>query len=357
VNLAELKRLRSSRGTPCVSVLFPTHVGAPGSQEDHIRMRNLLDEARRRLATEAPKPEARKIMERLEKLASEVRSEATHRGLGLFANPEIALKLDLPFTVSERVVVDETFATRDLVSILNRSPRYWVLVLAEKGTRLLRGTGETVSEPTIPGFPMILAREEAPKRKAMAPPADRKKDEILLHFLQKVEKRVTEISKVEPHPLVLVGVERHLGHFREVAGNRAEVLATVEGSHAKTPAAKLAKLVWPQVEAGLRERTGRALGDLERAVHARKYASGVVETWRAASEGRVAELVVEEAYRQPARMVGGVLTVVENPEGPGVIDDAVDEVIEATLDKGGRVVFVGKGSLRAHQGIAAILRY
>jgi len=40
-----------------------------------------------------------------------------------------------------------------------------------------------------------------------------------------------------------------------------------------------------------------------------------------------------------------------------LLDDAVDEVIETVLAKGGRVVFVDDGTLGAHSRIALILRY
>lgn len=356
MNPVDLDLVRKAKGFPSVSILFATHA-ASGGREDHIRLRNLLTEAGERLAAEGRKSDGRKVLEKLERLALEVRPGAAYRGLALFANRDVAVKMDLPFPVPERVVVDETFATRDLVSILNRTPRYWVLVLAEKGTRLLRGTGESLREVEAHGFPMSMERPEETKRHAKAPQAD-KKDEAALHFFQRVDKAYAEAAKAEPHPLVLVGVERHLSHFASLGVHR-EVLATVEGSHARTGAAQIGKLVAPHVQEGLRKRTKAALRDLEKAVGARKYVSGTGEAWRLAREGRVAALLVEEEYRQPARLdpTGSRLELVNDPADPGVIDDVVDEVIETALEKGGRVVFVAKGALAAHQRIAAILRY
>ena len=39
------------------------------------------------------------------------------------------------------------------------------------------------------------------------------------------------------------------------------------------------------------------------------------------------------------------------------VDDIVDELVEAVMEKGGRVVFVDNGTLDLHQRVAAILRY
>jgi hypothetical protein len=40
-----------------------------------------------------------------------------------------------------------------------------------------------------------------------------------------------------------------------------------------------------------------------------------------------------------------------------VMDDAVDSLVEAVLDKGGRVIFTDSGVLQQHNRVAMILRY
>ena len=51
------------------------------------------------------------------------------------------------------------------------------------------------------------------------------------------------------------------------------------------------------------------------------------------------------------------LTPADEAGAPGVIDNAVDKIVETVLSKQGRVVFVEDGSLDAHQRIALVLRY
>jgi predicted transcriptional regulator len=51
------------------------------------------------------------------------------------------------------------------------------------------------------------------------------------------------------------------------------------------------------------------------------------------------------------------ITPMKNGSVSAMIDDAVDEVIEIVLAKGGRVVFVEDGALNDHKHIALILRY
>ncbi|MDQ1295081.1 MAG: hypothetical protein QG608_2966, partial [Actinomycetota bacterium] len=77
------------------------------------------------------------------------------------------------------------------------------------------------------------------------------------------------------------------------------------------------------------------------------------------SQGRGDLLLVEEGYEQPAR-VDPVTQNVEpttDRDAPGVVDDLVDEVIEAVLAARGRVHVVPDGTLAAHDRIAMKLRY
>ncbi|MFN3332806.1 MAG: hypothetical protein ACK47M_09880 [Caldilinea sp.] len=78
-----------------------------------------------------------------------------------------------------------------------------------------------------------------------------------------------------------------------------------------------------------------------------------------AHEGRGRLLLVEEDFHYPATVdeSGMILSPAADPETPGIIDDAVDEIIETVLAKQGKVVFVENGQLAAHQRIALILRY
>jgi hypothetical protein len=113
------------------------------------------------------------------------------------------------------------------------------------------------------------------------------------------------------------------------------------------------------IKAELARRKEKALEELEAAVGAQRYASGMGEVWRLAQEGRGDILLVEEDFHYPGRVdsSGLHLTAEEDPREPGVFDDAVDELIQAVLAKNGRIVFVDNGTLQAHQRVALILRY
>lgn len=67
--------------------------------------------------------------------------------------------------------------------------------------------------------------------------------------------------------------------------------------------------------------------------------------------------MVEEGFALAARADGDRLERVEDPRLPGVVDDVVDEVIEAVMNRGGRVAIVADGTLDDRDRIALKLRY
>ena len=101
------------------------------------------------------------------------------------------------------------------------------------------------------------------------------------------------------------------------------------------------------------------MAELERYVSQQRVAATVGEAWRKANEGRGKLLLVERDFHQPGRLdaSGLLLLPADDPTAQDVIPDAVDEVIETVLNKGGEVVFVENGQLDAYQRIALVLRY
>ena len=250
---------------------------------------------------------------------------------------------------------------RDLVFALNRTPRYWVLALSEKPTRLYEGSREDLVEIRDGNFPLV---HEGPGGEQALPGGfgvqkSAYRDERHRQFFRQVDSALEPYLTNDPLPLVVVGVKRYLAFFAEVSSSKDLILATLTGSHDKTSPYELGKLVWPLVKAGLDEQRELILSELDKAIAERKVVSTVGEVWRSANEGRGRILLVEADFHYPARIdaTGRSLIPDDNPAAYDVLDDAVDRIIETVLQKNGQVVFVENGQLALHQRIALILRY
>lgn len=361
MNRHDLLTLQQTSGYPSLTITLPTHRTSPDNRQDPIRLRNLSSQATQRLLSEFNKREIEPILTRLDNLVAKVDYHYLLDGLALFVNRDFVGSYNLPFTLPERVVVAETFLTRDLVFAMNRTPRYWVLVLTEKPTRLFEGAHDTLVEVKEGGFPVV---HEGPGGATALPGGfgikkSAYRDERHRQFFRTVDGLLKPFIADDPLPLVVVGVDRYQSFFNEITGHKNLILATLQGSHAKISAPRLAKLVWPLVESGLAEKRKRYLAELDKAISEKKVVSTVGEVWRLANEGRGSLLLVEEDFHYPGRLdeSGTHLLPADDPNQPGVIPDAVDDIIETVLAKGGRVVFTPNGQLDLHQRIAMTLRY
>lgn len=360
MNKLDIQLLQSVRGYPAVSILMPTHRTAPENNRDPILLKNLAKEATERLLSEFSKREAEPVLRRLEAIVEDVSFNFTLDGLAIFVNTDFARKFYIPFELKPRVVIDETFATRDLVYAMNRTPRYWVLSLADNNTRLFEAVRDDLTEAEHDAFPMDIGHhggERGAQRERLSEGAYR--DEFNRQFMREVANNLEKIRESDPLPVAVVGVERSIAYFREVMPDKKAIIATLTGNHEKTNTTELGKLIWAEVKQSLEAERQAKLETLRHAVGARRFVSGAGEVWRYAHDGRGDLLLVEDNFYYPARLdeSGRHITPAEDVEAPDVIDDAVDEIIEAVLQKGGTIGFVPDGTLKDHQGIALILRY
>jgi len=360
MNLHDVHELQGVQTYPCLTITLPTHRTSPDNRQDPIRVKNLVTEGTNRLLGEFPKREVAPLIDRLNTLVDTIDYKYTLDGLLLVVNRDMAREYVLPFTLNERVVVDDTFFTRDLVHALNRTRRYWVISLSEQATRLFAATREDLEEITTGGFPMRHTGPggDEPLPRGVGINTSAYRDDRHRQFFRDVDNRFRAFMAEDPLPLALVGVDRYLAFFGEVSP-ASEIIATVAGNVDHLSAHDLGRHIWPTVSAGFTARRREVLQHLETAAGQHRVGSTLGEVWHLAGLGRGKVLVVEEGFHQPARLNewGQLDLNVDDPTAPDVMDDAVDEVITTVLGKGGQVVFVEDGELALHNRIALLLRY
>jgi hypothetical protein len=353
----ELQKLQSFTQIPALSILLPTHRTFPENKQDPILVKNLVDEAKQRLSEEFSKREIEPLLDRLDTLVGEIDYPHTLDGLALYVGPDFAKLYNLPFSVPGRVVIDKTFATRDLVYGLHREQSYWVLLLSQSSTRLIAGTGETLEEVQDKNFPLQMTGPGA------TAPLPHEADSSYLddrhrRFFQQVDNALTEYIEEDSIPLIVGGVVRQIAFFQEVSQHTSAIAGTLSGNFDKATLHELTPPVLPILRSVRQTQRAEALQALDAGVSAGKVVSTVGEVWRSAREGRGSLLLVEKNYHIPAVLAeNGDLILVDRVGGTEVIDDAVDEIIEAVLAKGGSAVMVDDGTLADYQQIALILRY
>ena len=340
-----------------VTITMPLDRRRPGNHEDRIRLRNLLAQATQVVRDRWPAKKANSVLNRLEAAASRIDLAAGGHGAVLIATSEDADAHLSQFPLREAVSVGTTPATRFLLQGLRRSPRYRVLVLSDRGTRLFEAVRDQLVEVTEHGFPLrarIVPRDRraVAGRFALAPGRDDK--ELRRNFYRDVDRALTDASRGTDAPLVIVGVRSSTALFEEVSHNAHRVIGRIDGAYDHATARDLGVMAWPILRERLRVRRRTVVQELQRSLAAGKAVTGIDEVWQLAREGRGRLLIVEEDYEaEPSTEIDGRLV----PETSGaVMSDPVDEVIEHVVRAGGAVEFVGSGALDEFGHIGLVLR-
>ncbi len=353
----DLKELQALTKVPALSILLPTHRTSPDNKQDPIVVKNLVKEASDRLAEEFSARDLEPLLKNLDELVEDIDYTYALDGLALFVAHDFAKKFYLPFTVPQRVIIDQTFATRDLVYGLHRAQRYWVFLLSQNASRLLAGTGETLEEVNNKDFPLQM---EGPGATTVLPDSADSAylDDRHRRFFQSVDRAFAAYAADDTLPIILGGVVRQISFFQEVSGYTAQVAGTISGNFDKATVSELVPEVWPFVQEVRAQQRTDALAALDTAIGEKKVSTALGEIWQLANEGRGKLLLVESGYHVPGVVDDkGGLQIVEAKGGTEVMDDAIDEIIEAVLAKGGEVMLVNDGALADYHGIALTLRY
>ncbi len=355
MNQLTLNKLLKAKGYPCISILLPTYRTVPENQKTNIRIKRLVKEAEERLLENMTKRESAKLIEAMKKLADSVDTRTNLDGLALFISNQVAEKVDIPFNIRERVIIDETFATRDIIKGINRSIRYYVLEISLYGARLFHCFRDEALEINDYGFP---AKSDFDDVYLNPKDMSREKEKYIKEFFNKVDKQFQSIYNEDPQPLVLAGVKKNLAFYKEICDNKSAVAGALEGNYEESKPHEIGKKAWPIIKNLKEKERNNIINELKNAIGAHKSAFGLNDIWRYANEGRIETLIVEEDYDLKAYLnQKNELILNDSNSDYRVIEDVVDEIAEFVIEKGGKVVFLENGQLEKFGKIAGILRY
>ncbi|KUN81376.1 hypothetical protein [Streptomyces griseoruber] len=357
---ATLSELRRPRPYPAVSVLTPTHRREPDNAQDRVRLRNVVADAKKQLESDPGVTRERRadVADQLDRAMAEVDLTYTEDGLVIFAAPGEHQVWSLGRPVPERVVLADTFLTRNLVSAQAAERPYWVLSVSVDRVTLWSGGPDRVTEEHLGGFPMVRRQEnfDAERREQIGDTPSTFRDEDTRHFLREADTAMNRLLRLAARPLYITGEQAALSALDELGTvTRAAVHVPHGGLSHGTPDS-VWQAVRPMVAAEARRSVDTVSRALESALGRKEFAAGVDEVWQNAREGRVRLLAVEENYRVTVRDDGDHLI----PALSGDLDareDIVDEIVEQCLETGADVRFVPDGTLGNEAGIAGVLRY
>lgn len=351
-----LRSLKHQEGDPCVSILLNTHRTFPDNAQDPINLKNLVATTEERLLKAYDKREVWPLIERIHAAAAGIDHNTNLDGLALFAKADMAEVVKLNVPVTDRVVVDQDFATRDLLRAMQSSAHFYVLTVSGQESRLIQAHRDKVvgEYGAKDGFPIrdSLYNTHAAERSQAGVEED-----LMKEFCNRVDKAMQAVHAENPLPVIVAGEERNVRFLQGVADKPSMYIGSITGSPDEVKPHILSEQAFAVVERVMTERRKGALDTIAQAQGAGKLMDDVGEIFRASRTGQGDTLYVEEGYFQPAHIDGETLTMKEDPTEAGVVDDIIDDIAEDILRHGGHVVFLPEGALREYRKVCLTVRY
>lgn len=353
-----LKKLKNISSENCITVIMNSHRTKPDYLKDELTLKNLVKEAENRLLADLPKRDATVLIAKLKTLAAQIDHSLNLDSLILFVNEDIAEFLRLPIQVVDRVVIDDTFSTRDLIRTMHIESNYYVLVLSQEKVRLIEALNDKVVKEFKSPFPIVNTQFD--NKNTMEPVVSSRQRNLIAEFFNQVDKEVNTIRNQNPLPVLISTVEENYPEYLKVADEKHSIYSMflnknriLEKDHA------IVSEAWKMVEAYNTEKNNERKSELLKAVSENKFLSDTNEIWRAISEGKIQTLFIEQGLFQPAVIEDNEIVYVteDHRSDKDVIDDIYDEMIVLNMNFGGDVVFLPKGELSKFNGFGAITRY
>jgi hypothetical protein len=379
----DLRTLSSKRDGWHVSIFMPTHRVGPETQQDPIRLKNLLGEAEQRLMKAGLRSsEAEARLEPVSQLVEDgLFWQQQSDSLAIFVSAEEAFHYRIPFDLEELVVVAERFHVKPLLPFLSGDGQFYVLAISKNGVRLLHGTRYSVGEVDLEGIPSSLAdalRFDDPERRLQfhtasgpsggsggrpamfygqgAPSQDEKTD--ILRYFQRVDEGVRELLAGEQAPLVLVGVDYLLPIYEEANEYPYLVEEGITGNPEDLSNKELHQRVWSLVQPGFREEQKEAVDLFLQLADSDRASEDLVEVVPAAIHGRIETLFVALGQQQWGRFEPETNEVKLHADFEPGEQDLTDLAAIQTLLNGGRVYAVEPAQMPDEAAlVAGIFRY
>ncbi len=348
-----IARLQQRNEYPSVSLI----AGHDGNDDAlRVRLAGLARDARRRLVAEYGSDHA---------TVGAITDELSHQiervaftgapAVGVFVSPTFAVWYPITESVVERVVIDDTFATRDLVHGQLRGTHTYALHLAAT-SRLFTATGHRFTEHHSTVWPVELSppreRERSQRHGLREPSSDRDRD--LNRQVHDIDQSISEVFSDDPRPLIIIGSGRRVAAFAASSRYRDHLAAQIVWGGRLLGPQQVAELCDQAVEDVIDQRTAKAFAAVNDAIKARRLHTGIANCWTVAANGLADLVVVERGFTQAGRIdpASGAITEASDREAPDVVDDLVDDLIEQVLARRGRVAIVADGMLADHQRVA-----
>jgi Bacterial archaeo-eukaryotic release factor family 3 len=376
---SDLHQLLEIPATPCVSLFTPTFRAGKETQQNPVRVRKSLDEARSRLTAMGMRDaDACALLKPGRDLLADTGFwHEQGDGLALFLAPGVSRVLRLSVALPDMLVVSERFHVRPLLTAMWPDQSYYVLALSQREVRLLLCSRFGVERVGLDGIPngieaiKRLVDAERPRQARVAPPRGatggtvhghaegREWDDLrVAEYLRQVAHGVGKLLNTESDiVLVVAAVDRVQALYREAAGFPPVLEQGIVGSPDRLSDEELRARGWAIVEPLARARMDEDAARYVQAAGRGTAPTGLAGVLRAAMEGRVEALFASTDDVRWGRFDLQTGRAEQHDRSHPGDEDLMDRAVALTIAGNGVVYSVGRDEMPASEPLAAVTRF
>lgn len=367
-------------GRPCVSIYMPTYRSGSETQQNPIRLKNLLRSVQDRLVETGMKDtDAAELMTPVRELVDDQTFwQLQSDGLAIFRSPKVLRTYRLPTWLDENAVVESRFHLKPLFSLLSGDGQFYIVAISLKNIRLISASRHSAREIEMPDVPKSFEEAMGPlvRQKTQFQPMSsntvsrspvsgghgRAEDDIkaeILDFFNRADKAMVKYMD-RSCPVVLAGVEYLLSRFKETAEHPKVLEEGLTGNAEGLSADDLREAAWEIVEPCFLEDRRKAAERYGDNLGTGRASSSYEEILPAAHDGRIDTLFVARGVRLWGTydVQGRKVRLEENQDvQTNSSEDLLDLAAVQTFLNGGTVYAVPQQEVPAGHAMAAVFRY
>jgi hypothetical protein len=380
ITLQDIKSLVEIKDDYAISIFLNTHRYGKDTQQDPIRLRNLISNVEKQLLSEGLNhPTVQKILEPAQELLLQSGFwKHTSDGLVIYISSGIFKAYRLPIEFDELIVISTTLHLKPLLPYFARDGHFYVLALSQNLIRFFEGTRYTVDEifleETLPNLAEGMKSLEFSKElqfhtgtsdkhgglnAAVFHGHDPSDDDVkrLLNWFHKVDKALASFLADEKSPLVLAGVDHLIPLFRKASTYQNIVEENISGNPDQWSTKEIHEKALPIIEPIFKKDKNAAIEKYQNVKSNQLTSNAIDEVIFYAHQGRIDTLFIADGEKVWGTFDLKKQTLKVHREQNTGDHDLLNISAVQTMLNGGDVYVVASEKVPDGSQLAAILRY
>ncbi|MEJ5963001.1 hypothetical protein [Pedobacter immunditicola] len=326
---------------PSISLIMPFVAKINLETELSQSFKIAVDKVERELKNNYAEEISQLLIRKLNATIDKVDKKIPKKGVAIYVSSVFEKMVYLDVIVQERIVIDESFAIRDLIYSKKQCPKYLLLLLSAKRFSIYIGNLNQLTKigASIPES-IYAYINEWPEKVANFTDSNDRKQIVMQKFLQHIDTDLGRVIQEYQLPVFLMGTEKLLGHFKKISKHIDAIAGYINGNYDKMSFADLEEILKSNLEAWQGEKDKIAVNILDTAEGRNKLVKGIEPVLAAVTNNMGKKVFVESSF--------------VDDNGVSYKRDAVDKIIEKVMVNGGDVDFVDAERLKNYEHIALV---